>query len=687
MFVKLGFLFTAYSKGSDNIEMLTFTKIFRATVPYSLKLENPPMLRLKASCFIILLLLLGSFPSMASSDTLRFSSEVPWYTEEQLQSPFEAIPNLVDTSITGFQHYDFVYRSAFFFASKGNPGHITRSLKFDPDLDFGFQFSPYELFPGYRLKHENLRYYRPSHVFTDLLYVMGSEREQLFNALHNQKFHETLHAGFNYQLVNSPGFYTQTSSRNSNIYLNLDFQLPNKRYQALGSFISNRFENQEGGGLADRVAFEQDPNSDFVFLPDAQLRMRETAVNLHHFYQTGFYVEDHVGDSLIEKRFINLGRINHEFSWQRQSFVFDDPQPPADFYGAEPFNSGSTYDSTMVNTIVNLVSWSNFPLQSGHGAFPLNFKIYLKHQVINIKQPLYQETIPGEGEAGTSEDEYPQEKDQFSQLIQGVELESDKTRFLSGRAFAKLTLGGYNDEDFGLGAFINLGRPGQQHHFSLQAAFYQQEVPYTFSRFSGNYISWENDFLKQQIGHASLLYQSGWLSLEGNYYLLTNMVYMGPDALPLQNPATFALLSAAVELRGGIGVFQTRHKVLYQYVGDQDFEQFPDLASYHSVYFDFSLFKKAMDLNLGFDLFYNTPYSPMGYMPVIRQFYVQKDYESDHVILADAFATIKVKRTRFFVKAQNLGSLIPEFPQVYAIPFYPLPGLAIKFGVSWMFFD
>lgn len=646
------------------------------------------MSRLKA-LFCVIFLLLGTFSSMARmADTLKPASVVPWYTEEQLQSPFEALPNMIDTTITGFQLYDFVYRSDSFFANKGNPGHITRLLKFNPELGHGFQLYPQELFPGYRFKHENLCFYRPVHVFTDLFYVMGSEREQLFNALHNQKFHEALHAGFNYQLVNSPGFYTQTGTRNSNIYVTLDFQLPDKRYQALGSFISNRFENQEGGGLADRLAFEQDPNSDFVFLPDAKLQMRETAVNIHHFYQTGFYVGGSGDDTLAERRFINLGRINHEFSWRRESFVFDDPQAPASFYETEPFNSGSTYDSTLVNTIENLVSWSNFPLQSGRGRFPFNFKIYLKHQVINIKQPLYEDGEPvEEGGKAASTDLYPQLKDQFSQVVQGVELESDQTRFLSGKAFAHLTLGGYNDDDLGIGASITLGRPEQKHHFSAQAAFFQQAVPYTFSRFFGNYISWENDFSKQQIGHARLLYQSNWLSLEGNYYLLTNMAYMGPEALPLQNTSTFGLLSAGLGLKAGIGAFQTLHKVLFQYAGDLEFEQFPELVSYHSLFFDFSLFKKAMDMNLGFDIFYNAPYSPMGYMPVIRQFYAQDGYESNHVIMADAFATIKVKRTRFFLKAQNLTSFIPDFPQVYAIPFYPLPGFAIKFGVSWMFFD
>jgi hypothetical protein len=643
------------------------------------------MLRLLA--FLSVFLLLGNTAlAVLPADTLKSRLDIPWYSGEQLQSPFDAAPNFVDTTITGFQHYDFAYRGGFFFANKGNVGHATRLLQFDPALGHDFPLDGGGLFPGYRFEHSLLRFYRPRHVFTDLFYVTAAEREQLFYAMHNQKFHETLYAGFNYQVVNSPGLYNRVASNQSNVYLTLDFQLPNKRYQALGSFISNRASNQESGGLENHLDFEEDPNRDIVFLPQAELRQRETALNFHHFYQTGFFIGGGSDDTLSERRFINLGRINHEFSWRKQTFVFKDPAQPVAFYETEPFSQTSTFDSTIVNTIENLVSWSNFPLQSGRGTFPFNFKLYLKHRVTDIRQPLYQEAEPG-GEEANGNESYAFREENFNQIIQGVELESDQTRFLSGRAFAHLTLGGYNDEDLGLGAAVIVGRPDQKHRVMLRAAFYQQEAPYFFSRFFGNYISWENNFDKQQIGHARAEYKMKWLSLEGNYYLLSNMVYMGKEALPVQNTTTFGLLSAGLGLNAGIGAFQTRHKVLYQYVGDQNFEQFPELVSYHSIYFDFSLFKKAMDLNVGFDLFYNSSYSPMAYMPVVRQFYVQDAYQRDDVFMIDAFATIKVQRTRFFLKAQNLGSLLPDAPVVYAIPFYPLPGMAIKFGLSWMFFD
>ena len=634
--------------------------------------------------FLLLALLFSRLAvAVLPEDTLMPRLAIPWFTEEQLQSPFDAVSNYIDTTITGFQHYDFAHKAGFFFANKGNVGHATRLLEFNPLSGHNFQLDGGGLFPGYRLTHSKLKFYRPNHVFTDVFYSTGADREQLFYGLHHQKFHETLFGGFKYQVLNSPGKYNQTGARNSSVYLTADFQLPNKRYQALASFISNRFGNQESGGLVNRFEFEDDQNRDNVFFPRANLRQRETAINLHQFYQTGFYVGGGRDDTLAERRFINLGRLNHEFSYQSQAFVFDDPNNPVSFFDGKPFNPVSTYDSTRVTIIENLVSWSNFPLKSGRGTFPFNFKLYLKHRYVNIKQPLLEANEEDEDENQA----YSLQQDSFSQMIQGFELESDQTRYISGRAFAHITLGGYNDEDLGFGVSFKLGRPDQKHRLGLKAGFYQQEAPYFFSRFFGNYIAWENNFEKQQIGHARLEYLTKWLSLEANYYLLNNMVYMGHEAMPLQNTSIFGMATAGVTLNAGFGPLRTLHKILYQFTGSENFEKFPELLSYHSLFFEFSLFQKAMDLNVGLDLFYNAPYEPMAFLPVVRQFYTQGEYYRDHIFLADVFATIKVQRTRFFLKAQNVLSLLPNAPVVYSIPFYPLPETAVKFGVSWMFFD
>ncbi|HSV87799.1 MAG TPA: putative porin [Bacteroidales bacterium] len=620
----------------------------------------------------------------SSADTLISPSVVPWFTNEQLQDPFDLTPNHVDTSIIGFQHYDFSHRYGFFFANKGNVGHATRFLKFSPYTSKAFSPDGEGVFQGYRFEPQNLRFYRPRHVFTEMYYVTGANREQLFYAMHNQKFTENLYAGLKYQVVNSPGAYNHMASRHSNVSFTIDFRLPNNRYQVLGSFISNRRQLQESGGLENHLDFETDRNRDIVLLPNAYSRSREMILSVQQFYQTGFYVPGNEGANENNRRFINLGRINHEFSLRRSAFVFDDPSTPVELFPTPPANTDATFDSSRVSILENLISWSNFPLRTGRGAFPFNFRVFLKHSLVNIRQPSL--NVAGGG-AGQEAVEFQFEHDRFSQIVQGADIETDQTRFFSARAFAHMTLGGYHDGDFALGGSVIFGRPENRPRIFLEAGIHQKQPPYLLSRFRSNYISWDNDFSKQFIGHARARIQLGWMSAEANYYLLNNMVFIGSARLPVQNANTFSVFSAALGLNAGLGPFRTRHQILYQHIGNENFEQFPELVSYHSAFFDFSLFRRAMNLNLGVDVYLNTAYHPMGFLPMLRQFYSQTTYRSNNSWIANGFATIKVQRTRFFIQVQNVGSMLPDAPVQYQIPFYPLPGMAIKFGISWMFFD
>jgi hypothetical protein len=364
-------------------------------------------------------------------------SAIPWYSEEQLQNPFRLTPNYVDTNLLGFHHYDFAAKRGLLYAHKGNPGHAYRPLVFNPTLGPGLDPGHLRLYGDYIFTHNELRYYRPKHVFTDLFYMIGDEREQLFYAKHSQKLHETFFLGLQYRVVNSPGAYSRLGSRNVNLYLTADYLHPSKRYQALGSFIINRIRNQQSGGLRNPASFEENQVRDSVILFRAESWYRDVSVNLSHFYQTGFYTG---GDTVQEGRFINLGRFNHDFTYARKAFNFVEDAAPYPFFDYEPHYPQKTFDSTVVHQIKNEISWSNFPLESGRGTFPFNFRIFLQHSINTIEQPWFPEDQPLLD--SLNQNIYYYDKYNYNEIIQGIELQSDQTRFLSFGGFANVTVGG-----------------------------------------------------------------------------------------------------------------------------------------------------------------------------------------------------------------------------------------------------
>jgi hypothetical protein len=610
-------------------------------------------------------------------------SAIPWFSEDQLQNPFALKPNYIDTTLLGFQMYDYAAQGNDFYAQKGNVGHAHRLLMFNPELTPGFKLAEYNIYGKYFFRHDDLVYYRPRHVFSELFYLTGSNREQLFYGKHNQKLHETFHLGFQYRIVNSPGAVTRINGRNSSFYFTGDYLSPDSRYQALASVIVNRIRNMESGGLKNHLGYEQEQVRDSVFLYRAESWAREMSINLRHFYQTGFYG---FPDTTGTLRFINLGRINHNFSYTRTAFVFDDKERLTPFYNNPRMDTLNTFDSTAVHRLENMVSWSNFPLEGVKSTFPFNFRLYLKHSINTIQQPDFR---PDGAPVNDEENKriYYHTRSTYNQMVQGFELQSDQRRILSFGGYANVTLGGYNDEDFHAGAFLNFGRVDRNYTLETMLRYSLTEAPYFYQNISVNNIRWENSFDKMQIVNLSARLRFPFVRLEGNYYLLDKMVYLGRDAVPVQNTTELGLFSLGAYSDLRAGWFGFRNHVLLQQPTSQNFERFPTLISYHSVSLNFSLFDNSLINHLGIDFHFNTAYRAMAYMPVVRGFYIQDQHTISDKYLVDVFWNGKISNARLFVKYQNILGLAFNNRIHYDIPFYPIPETMFKFGVSWMFFD
>ena len=625
------------------------------------------------------------------SDTIASPGMVPRYSVHLLETPLSGEKPHADTSLAGFQLYDLFSPGNPFVAWKGNVGHPSRDLRLSSPDGFLSAFSdPFPLFASdpyqrYRFKQADVPFYRPAHVFTDLYHVLGSAREQLFYAKHAQKLHETFYAGVQYRLINSPGLYSRMGARSSNVYFTADYRHPAHRYNAMGSFIVNRIENQQSGGLRNRTAFEENPVRDSVFLYRAMSRYRETAVHIAQYYQIGFSTANEQ-DSLRDAAFLNLGRLGHHFSFQQQSFVFDEPVRPTPFYAAAPVFSSQTYDSTRVQRLENRLSWSNYPSDGKWNNQLLFFQASLTHQLVNIRLPDYSMINP-DSVFSPDRENYLLSRTSYNHLRPSARLESNPMQPVSFSGSASLTLGGYNGGDYSMAGTLRAGGGERGWGVVARAGLDRREAPYFLKRFTGNYISWDNTFEKMSLLYGGVKLSNAFFALEGNLYSLGQIVYMNEAGLPEQHVENIPAFAISASLDLGIGVFRSSHQLHYQHVGTENFERFPGFMSYHSIYAGFPMFDQALHVQAGIDLTYNVPYNPMAYMPVVWQFHAQNEFESGQVFMLDLFGNFRIQRTRFFVKLQNVvGLVIPTTP-VYAIPFYPLPEAAFKFGLSWMFFD
>jgi len=607
------------------------------------------------------------------------SSEIKWYDESQLANPAIAEPNFVDTTLNKFQRYEFAYRERSFYSHKGNVGHGHRNLEFDPlAQSYGFSYLRDNIYKGNLFSHDNIKFYRPEYVFTDLYYVTAGRSEQLFYALHSQRLSDNLVMSMKYQLTRAPGVYRRIKSNNANLYGSVDYVSDDERYQLLSSFIWNRMINEESGGLTNPEEFEEDEDTEEVMLHNAEGRYRETEINLNQYYQLGFHRNsdnksvdnENQNYSGNNDRFVDLGRISLKSSYNRQSYLFEENESPYDLFEGFPnTDSLQTYDSTIVHNISNKIGYSNFRLDQKRMYFPLFFDLSIKHDFYSIHHPFNL-------------------KNEFDQFTYDLNVNTDRERRFSFGGFYNYISGGYNDRDLSTGISGKIDDIGQySNQLNMNLSYHEKQAPFIMNNFFSNYVFWTNDLDKAKITNAGLNFGNSNLSVDLNIFHLDNWHYFDKEALPQQADQSFEIASAGLKSTLGFGVFKFDNHIIYQYLSDDSYEQFPDLVSYHSIYADLVLFDKSLYGHVGFDIGYNSPYFAPSYMPVYKQFHVQQDYETSHQVFLDMFANVKISRARLFVKWQNLGSLLWDQPVIYTIPYYPIPEAEIRFGVSWMFYD
>ena len=132
--------------------------------------------------------------------------------------------------------------------------------------------------------------------------------------------------------------------------------------------------------------------------------------------------------------------------------------------------------------------------------------------------------------------------------------------------------------------------------------------------------------------------------------------------------------------------FEVDNKVVYQYTDKPNLLRKPQLIASQSYVFSTHMFKKALFLQVGVDLTYNTKYYGDAYQPATRSFYLQNKTKVGNYLYADAFLNLKIKRFRIFVQLTNFLSGVIGYDS-FTVPHYPMQDRVFKFGVNWLFHD
>jgi putative beta-barrel porin len=200
--------------------------------------------------------------------------------------------------------------------------------------------------------------------------------------------------------------------------------------------------------------------------------------------------------------------------------------------------------------------------------------------------------------------------------------------------------------------------------------------------------NWKNDFNNEKISTIGIEFTSSkWGNLKASYNLIDNYTYFDTISKPIQASETLNYLKVKASKAISYKKFTLDNTVMYQNVLEgESFFRVPQIVTRNTLYFSSYLFKgKPMFLQTGVTFKYFTAFKANAYNPLLSEFVLQNDTEIGNFPVLDFFANAQIRRTRIFLKVENLSAGFTG-RNYYSAPNYPYRDLTVRFGIVWNWF-
>lgn len=587
----------------------------------------------------------------------------------------------------------------------GNLGSASRSLLFSPNFKAGFD-PGFHAFDIYKWDVEKVRFFNTTRPYSSITYQLGSRVEQMVELSHTQNIKPNWNFLFQYRLINSPGFFKNQKTNHNNYLLSSWFQSKNKRYNNYFVILGNKLQASESGGILDTANYLDNTiykdrfniptklGGDQVYSSNFFSNKMSTGNKYGEFtflvrqqYDLG-RKDSLVTDSTVVPLFYPRLRFEYTFSLIKLKYNFIDL--------AHKNTSGASYvpDSVYYQTYYGYTLLNDtFSIQDRWQEIVNDFSVYQFPDANNLQQFIrlgfMVQNLSGE---------FATQKKSFFNTAGHAEYRN-KTRNQQWdiEASGKLFFTGLNAGDFE--AHISLQRLLGKKIGSVQLGFENTNRTPSFifdSRSSFYLLPTVVNFKKENNTHLFAVYSlpSFKLNLSGHYYLLTNYTYVSKYYQLQQESSIFNVLQIALQKTIKLGKRWKWHADIYfqQVVGNAPVNV-PAIYSRNRIGYEGNLGFKNLDIALGVEVRYRSPYKADNYSPVLGQFFQQDSITiSNPLPDISAYVHFRIKPFKAFIRFENLNTARKNPGGGFGFtnnnmvaPGYPLPGLQIRIGIYWGF--
>ncbi len=590
------------------------------------------------------------------------------YEEDVLQGNY--IESRIDTSIQNMQNERFWFHDTAYYQHLGNVGTAAKPLLFRMPTKIGIRLGK-NVFDRYAYNPDRINYFNTRSPYSHIYYVQGSRGETVFEGIYARNISPNWNAGVAYNIVSATKQFN-VLTRRENLDNLIDheglkafthYRSKKGRYDLFANFTFMKHEQIEQGGVrraeGDTLTDQFEYENELAWLNQASTQ--EYRNHLH-----AMQILKIAGEHL---------KAFHTIDYRTQRNEYRDDAIPSDTagnvlfypYTDTNFNPLQTNDRTIYKELQNVIGFT--------GNSKISFyKAYLKQRNGNVEYSsmmLNQDTTTSRVTTDINR----------NQIFLGGQL-----RFNYKKALLQFD-GEYQlVKDYRLMGTAKLGfLQFTQSRISRSPSLVQE-------RYLSNHFDWNNSNFENSVtdrSEASItakLGQKQFVRISANFNNIQRHIYFNQNAEAAQLSGSQRFFGGQIEHHIRFGPVHLENFAAYTNTDEAETIRIPEWFVNSKLYFQGSLFKKALYGQFGVEMHLPTDYRPDAYMPVTQQFYLQDNFLFQTYPVVDVFITADIKTLNVFLKMAHVNEGMLE-PGYYTTPGYPGMRRSFVFGIKWMFFD
>ena len=580
----------------------------------------------------------------------------------------------IDTTLTILKEYkyNFLRKDNFELLAFHNQGQTFNTL--------GYDFSNQSRFPsiGMTAKHFNyqtiddINYYEVPTPTTEILYRTGLQQGQVLEALFTLNFSKRFNVGIKYRGIRSLGEYRNSLASHGNFSTVFSYRNKSEKYTIRGHITTQDILNEENGGITDsslEAFINDDPNFTDRGRMDVNLEGTETKLEGKRFFFEQDYKLFSNKDGL-QKDFTNL-KLGHRFSHEVKTYDFTQSSLNT-YFGNTSATSGfiEVLESKFINNQLFLEFNSKYILGRFRVRTDLTNYNYgngtiLNPTVNNVTNPKIK------GSAISFGGNWNATIKNF-QLNTEVNLTPGSGKISGNSIFSEALY--KKDSIYTLKGSISINATSPNFNTVLYQSAYDD-------------YNWQNnDFKKINTRNISFGIHTKWVNATASLTNIENYTYFDATSKPVQSGENITYLKVKANNEFKFGKFALNNTILFQQVSSgKEALRVPNLVTRNTLYYSDFLFEgKPLFLQTGITFKYFSKYKANAFNPLLNEFNIQNTTEIGYPTF-DVFVNAQIRRTRIYLKADNLSSMFLK-KNYFSAPNHPYRDFVIRFGLVWNWF-